>query len=234
MKKKYLIIVAHPDDETLGCGALIHHLRSKNNKVKVVVLGEGSSCRYKKLNLENIKKINFAIEQRKKYCLKALKILKVKDVSFYNLKCGRFDVTPIIDIASIIESEIKIFKPQIILTHSINDIHIDHQVSYKATLQATRPGTDNKVEKLLSFEILSSSEKNFENVFSPNYYFEISKKNLKAKIDALKCYKTEVAKHPFSRSSLSVKSLAALRGAQSGNYFAEAFKIVRSIQKKKQ
>ena len=142
----------------------------------------------------------------------------------------RFD-TPIIDIASIIEREIKTFKPQIILTHSINDIHIDHQISYKATLQATRPGTDNKVEKLLSFEILSSSEKNFEKVFSPNYYFEVSKKNLKAKIDALKCYKTEVSKHPFSRSSLSVKSLAAFRGAQSGNYFAEAFKIVRSIQK---
>ena len=87
MKKKYLIIVAHPDDETLGCGGLIHNLRSKNNKVKVVVLGEGSSCRYKKKNSENIKNINFAIEQRKKFCRKALKILKVKDVSFYNLKC---------------------------------------------------------------------------------------------------------------------------------------------------
>ena len=45
------------DDETLGCGGLIHNLRSKNNKVKVVVLGEGSSCRYKKKNSENIKKL---------------------------------------------------------------------------------------------------------------------------------------------------------------------------------
>ena len=46
MKKKYLVIAAHPDDETLGCGASIHSLIKNNNNLRVVFLGEGSTCRF--------------------------------------------------------------------------------------------------------------------------------------------------------------------------------------------
>ena len=45
MKNKYLIIAAHPDDDILGCGATLSKL-TKNNIIKVIFIGEGSSCRY--------------------------------------------------------------------------------------------------------------------------------------------------------------------------------------------
>ena len=55
MKKKILIIVAHPDDEVLGCGGFISKYKNKYD-FKVIFLAEGSSCRYKNL-LKNKKKL---------------------------------------------------------------------------------------------------------------------------------------------------------------------------------
>ena len=104
MKKKYLIIASHPDDETLGCGATIYSLRKKKNDVRVIFLGEGSTCRF---NLNTNKEIlSKAIAQRKKFCLKALKTLKVKSYFFYDLPCGKFDQIPMLNLAQIVEKEI--------------------------------------------------------------------------------------------------------------------------------
>ena len=72
MKKNILIIAAHPDDETLGCGAYIYQ-NSKKNNIKVIFLGEGTSCRFGENDDEDV--ISREIEKRKNYCLKALKIL---------------------------------------------------------------------------------------------------------------------------------------------------------------
>ena len=153
MKKKYLVIAPHPDDETLGCGASIHSLIKNNNNLRVVFLGEGSTCRFESSTKKEI--LNKAINERKKFSLKALKALKVKNYHFYDLPCGKFDQIPILKIAKIIEKEIINFKPNTIFTHSETDVHIDHQRVFQATLQATRPSLEFNVESVMSFEILS-------------------------------------------------------------------------------
>jgi LmbE family N-acetylglucosaminyl deacetylase len=44
--KKILLVVAHPDDELLGCGATFNKLISDYNcHVRVVILGEGVTSR---------------------------------------------------------------------------------------------------------------------------------------------------------------------------------------------
>ena len=93
--------------------------------------------------------------------------------------------------------------------------------------------SNNNVEMLLSFEILSATEKNFTKEFLPNYFIQINQNSLEKKLKAMKCYKSEIAKHPFSRSLVNIKNLAMHRGSQSGNYYAEAFKIIRLIEKKR-
>ena len=45
MKERVLIIVAHPDDETLGCGGYISKFK-KNKNFRIVFICEGTSCRY--------------------------------------------------------------------------------------------------------------------------------------------------------------------------------------------
>ena len=106
MKKNILIIAAHPDDDILGCGGFIAKYNTKAN-IRVIFIAEGSSCRFPDLN-KNLNKIQKTIETRNNYAKDALKVLGVKQVSFYNLPCGRLDSTPIIEINKIIDTLKKI------------------------------------------------------------------------------------------------------------------------------
>ena len=91
--KRILIIAAHPDDDVLGCGGLISKYNSKNVDFKILFIGEGSSCRFEN---PSSKKAKLEIEKRNSSALKALQFLKVDDLEFNNLPCGRFDQIPII------------------------------------------------------------------------------------------------------------------------------------------
>ena len=220
---KTLVIVAHPDDEVLGCGGLIAKLINQGEQVRVVFVAEGSSCRHESLSKQAQEEINF----RNQCGIKALASLGVSSHKFYNLPCGRLDKEPIIEIAKIIEKEISDYKPTTVLTHSSNDVHNDHKIIYTAVVQATRP-VGTIVKNLLSFEILSSTEWNYIEVFKPNIFVDVTS-TINAKINAMHCYSSEQPKYPHPRSDQVIMSLASMRGSQSGVEYAEGFKIIRSF-----
>ena len=56
MKKKILVIAAHPDDEVLGCGGTIAKHSSNKDFVEVMILGEGITSRSKIRNTNIDKK----------------------------------------------------------------------------------------------------------------------------------------------------------------------------------
>ncbi len=229
--KKYLIVVAHPDDEVLGCGGTIKKLSRSNKNIKVIFIAEGTSCRYKKNQIKYKKEISKSIKSRKKYALSALKDLGVKNSEFYDLECGKLNSIPITKISNIIEEEIKIFRPEIIITHSDNDVNMDHKAVYQGCLQSTRPTNKlNIIGGLLSFEILSSTEWKYSKIFEPNLFVNIDKE-IKFKMKAIKRYKSEIRKFPHPRSIEAIDALAKYRGTQSHNKYAEAFKIVRIFSK---
>ncbi len=226
---KFLIFVAHPDDEVLGCGGVLKKLSKLNKKIRVVVLAEGSSCRYKNY-IKSKKEIVRSIKERKNSCKKALKDLGVNDFIFYDLQCGKLSSMPITSVAKIIEKEIMEFNPKIIFTHSDFDVNMDHRIIFQACLQSTRPTNNKKIVGLISFEILSSTEWKYKKIFEPNLFIDISKE-IKYKILALKKYRSEIRSFPHPRSIEGIKSLAKYRGMQSFNKFAEAFKIIRFLSK---
>ena len=45
MKKKILVLAAHPDDETLGCGATISKLSKQGHDIKLLTFTDGVSAR---------------------------------------------------------------------------------------------------------------------------------------------------------------------------------------------
>ena len=220
---KALIIAAHPDDDILGCGGFISNQISNIN-FKVVFIGEGSSCRFENPNSTNAKQ---EIEKRNKMGIDSLNFLGVKEYEFYNLPCGRFDQIPQIEINKIIETEIKKFQPDTIFTHSKCDSNKDHHKVFDATIIATRP--ESQVKRVLSYEVLSSTEWGFSRIFQPNIFFPLNKIDLKNKWESLKMYETEIKEFPFPRSEKGIFTLAQYRGMQSGNEYAEAFHLVREF-----
>ena len=225
--KRILIIAAHPDDEILGCGGIIVKYKKIGAYIKVLFLGEGSTCRYE--DYKSVEAIA-SIAERNLWATEALDVLGVDHFKFYNLPCGRFDQVPLLTINKIIEKTIAEVKPDTVFTHSDVDSNNDHRVVFRSTIIATRPSSKHIVNRVLSYEVLSSSEWGFDHAFQPNYFIEISESQLEKKWEALKCYQTEMREAPFPRSWRGVQTQASLRGAQAGTNFAEAFRLIREFK----
>jgi len=226
--KKILIVAAHPDDEILGCGGTIARYRGVGVKVKVLFIGEGSTCRYDTENTETALK---AIKYRNDCALQALRKLGVDDIEFCNLPCGKFDQIPIIKINKILEQTIEKFQPDTIFTHSDKDANNDHKIIYKSTIIATRPCNKHVVLRLFCYEVLSSSEWSYSRPFSPNHFVQLNESDLNQKWTALQAYDEEMRAYPFPRSWEGVYNQAIQRGIQSGVKFAEAFELIREFNR---
>ena len=74
---KYLIICAHPDDETLGLGGTIKILNKKKADISCLVFTEGESAREKSLR---------RIKDRENQSKKASKILGINQIQFLREK----------------------------------------------------------------------------------------------------------------------------------------------------
>ena len=107
---KILIVAAHPDDEMLGCGGTIIKLKEKN-EINVVFLTNGISARTKNKKAANL---------RKNECLNLFKKLHLAKPKMLNFPDNQLDKIPLLKIIKKIESIIKKFKPNIILTHYEN------------------------------------------------------------------------------------------------------------------
>tara|TARA_B100001057_G_C22601089_1_gene852815 strand:+ start:159 stop:848 length:690 start_codon:yes stop_codon:yes gene_type:complete len=225
-KKRVLVIVAHSDDESFGCGGLIKKLSLKKNIVKVISFTNGISSRKNQ-------KIN-EIKERKKSAINASKVLGFKWLAQYDYPDNELDKVSLLKIIQIIEGYKKKFKPHIVITHNFSDLNIDHRKIAEGTLTAFRPEPNEILEKFLTFEIPSATDfrvlKSKKN-FLPNYFVNIENV-FKYKLDAIKCYKKEIKKYPHSRSIGGVKNLNKVRGNQAGLKYAEAFEIIRQIDRK--
>jgi LmbE family N-acetylglucosaminyl deacetylase len=223
---KILIIAAHPDDEVLGCGGTIARL-AKNNTINTLILGEGITSRDISQQEKDLKK-----SVLRDHCKKANALLGVKKVFFEQFPDNTFDSIPLLDITKPIEKLIKKIRPDVIYTHHHGDLNIDHRITQQAVLTATRPFGDNPVKKILSFEVLSSTEWNVPDtgtLFIPNTWIDISD-TLQMKLDAMQEYTGELCAYPHPRSIEGIKILAAKRGLEVGFPYAEAFRLIRSIE----
>jgi LmbE family N-acetylglucosaminyl deacetylase len=223
MKKKILVVAAHPDDEILGCGGTILKHINNGDDVNILFISDGESSRK---NGTSIK-----IDQRKKKAIKVARLLGSRSPIFLNLKDNSLDGYLLLEIIKKIELVFKKIRPEIIYTHFKNDLNVDHQITYKAVMTVCRPGEMNFVKEIYSFEISSSTDWAHPQLdaFRPNVIVDIGR-FLKKKISLIKIYSKELRRYPHSRSLKSIKNKSQFRGNQFSLKHAEAFELIRLLR----
>jgi len=223
---KVLIVAAHPDDEILGCGGTIAKHGLSGDEVYCLILSEGVTSRYEKDALTTIW-VADAKQKKEEAAIQAANILGMK-LYLRDFPDQQLDTIPLLEIVKTIEEVKDKVKPTIIYTHYKDDLNLDHRITFQACLTACRPLENETVKEIYSFEVPSSTEWG-THTFTPNVFVDISE-TFDKKIEALKCYESELRPYPHPRSLEAIKTLAMYRGYQSGLQLTEAFKLIRWIK----
>ena len=218
---KYLVVVAHPDDEVLGAGATINKLIKEGNDVAVAVMANHAAAR------ANVSK---TLDSDEKEAFSIIGINKCYSADFPNIK---MNTVAHLDLVQFIEKCIEDFGAEAIITHHPADTNNDHVQTSLAVQAASRlfqrkPDVP-ALKEVLYMEVPSSTEWSFDsssNRFTPNYFVEIGLEGVELKLKALKAYKGVMRPYPHPRSYEAIKGLAAYRGVQAGCNYAEAFECV--------
>jgi LmbE family N-acetylglucosaminyl deacetylase len=220
MSETVLAVVAHPDDEVLGAGGTLARHAAKGDAVHILFLADGVSARGDD---------KAAVERRVKAARLASSALGVHEPQFLGLPDNRLDRLELLDIVQPIENAIRKIAPQTIYTHHAGDLNIDHVLCHRAVLTACRPLPGSTVLRIYAMEVPSSTEWS-GNAFMPTHFVDISD-TLQAKRRALEAYGEEMRPFPHARSYEAVDALATWRGASVGLRAAEAFIVVREIER---
>lgn len=219
-----LVIVAHPDDETIGMGGTIKRHTDQGDEVFVVSMTNGTGSRDTQFNSNaKIRKINSQ---------KASDFLKFIWHEQFDYEDNQMDKYPLLDIIKKIEKVKAKLKPELVYTHSPTDLNIDHRVLSKAVLTAFRPQPEEICKEIRLFEVPSATDYGIDTIngkFSPNLFISIDKESWNLKSKALDAYDCEIKSYPHSRSMQAIKNLAHIRGNQVGIDMAEAFQMIRKI-----
>ncbi len=224
MRRNILVVVAHPDDEVLGCGATIARHADSGDCVHLVVMADGVTAR------SGVVSGDHAL--RAAALTKASEILGISRVTGFEFPDNQLDSIPLLTLVQKLEAEIAEFKPQIVYNHFHGDLNIDHQRTHSAAMTACRPLPDSSVREIYGFEVQSATEWSTPQLqpFSPTLFIDISN-YLPHKLAALEAYSAEARPVPHSRSIEHVEILARHRGHCVGLEAAEAFVAYRVIKR---
>jgi LmbE family N-acetylglucosaminyl deacetylase len=199
---KILAIGAHPDDIELGCGGTISAACTAGANVVAVFLTKGE--------------LSGKPESRCQESFEALKLLGIKEVYFGDFMDA--DIPSSRKAIDFLESFCKDGEIETVLTHSINDSHQDHRAVGWLSLSAFRT-----VPRILAYEAPRVTPS-----FSPTYFVDISD-FVERKWSALKCHVSQNEKRYLAYESMI--NLASFRGSQVNVRAAEAFEVVRYLEK---
>ena len=233
MGERVAVVVAHADDEVLGCGGTLKRHTLSGDEVLTIVLADGETSRYASGEpVENLE-LKARIAARRENAERAGAILGVQHIHLHEFPDNRLDTQPLLDIIKVIEGHFKEFRPDTVYTHHSGDVNVDHRIVHEAVITACRPGPGTSVERLLFFETASSTDwqpAHSAQAFLPNWFVDIEA-TLGDKFTALKCYDDEMRPWPHPRSYKGIEHLARWRGAMVGCGAAEAFILGRSIRR---
>lgn len=221
---KVVVISAHPDDEVIGAGGtLLKHKKNGDEIYWIIITNVLESHGFSK---ERIDSRQLEIEK----VAKEFGFLKTIKLDFPTMSLTPADLPNLI---VKISNSFKSILPEVIYVMNRSDAHSDHRVTFDAVMACTKSFRHPYVKKVLMYECISETE--FapalpEKFFQPNYYVDVSL-FMKKKLEIMSYYPSEIDEHPFPRSYRNIEALAVFRGASVGVEYAEAFQLIKFIDK---
>ena len=220
---KYLIVVAHPDDEVLGCGASITKWTRQGDTVDVCIMCAEAKARAFRSDEKELEEDIQAVQDY-------LGIKKEYKGTFPNIE---MNTVPHLHMVQFIEKAIMESGPDIVITHHPSDTNNDHMQTSMACQEAIRLAQRRpEVKPLKEFwymEVPSCTEwavNSAMKLFVPNCFVEVGQDGVQAKLKALEMYRGVMRPYPHPRSAEFITGLAAYRGGQFQLKYAEAFEVV--------
>ncbi len=204
-----LVVVAHPDDEAIGCGGSISRFSDEGQDVAVVL----PLRRCDRRGVENWERLTAAFR-----------------ASCMHLGAIPIILDPLLD-EVLAETHVHqlhdmlcpwIEQSDCVLTHWWGDVNQVHRGVYRAVEIAARPFRRRKHVYL--FETASSTDQVFQPTFAPNAYSILNEASCRRKCEAMGFYETEQA---FGRRPEDLERKLRVRGVEVGVDYAEAFVVGR-------
>jgi N-acetylglucosamine malate deacetylase 1 len=228
-KQRLLVVAPHPDDELLGCGALINRVKRSGGQVFVLFLTVGDTRDFSQAGHSMRSEREREIEE----------VAKLFDLDGYHITLPgnnfhlRLDHQPQQRLIDLIERDgplsISEVRPSVVLLPEITSYNQDHKSVAHAGITALRPGPwedRHQPSLVLMYEEVADGWSG-EAISGRNFHVGVDPIDVDQKIAGLRCYASQWRTHPHTRSEEALRALAAVRGVQCGKPLAEAFHCLR-------
>lgn len=222
--KKVIVISAHPDDEVLGAGgSILKHVANGDQVYWLITTNISEAGGFPPE----------MVSERQKEINKVEEVLGIQKTFLLNYPTMSLSSSTVNEMVPKISKVFKEVEPEIIYCLNRSDAHSDHRYTFEAVMACTKSFRYPYIKRVLLYECISETE--FapalpEKVFLPNYFVDISN-YLQKKLEVMNIYASELGEHPFPRSERNIEALATFRGASAGMDYAEAFQLIKYIDK---
>jgi LmbE family N-acetylglucosaminyl deacetylase len=196
---RVLAFGAHPDDLEVGAGGLLARLAAEGADVTLAIVSIPGNT-----------------EQRRREAYAGADVLDAELFILYEEKPCRVEDIPMHELVRRFDNIVGDVRPDLVITHSANDLHWDHSLVNRATVSALRRTPCD----LLAF--LSSPEMNAQARAIGQCFADISK-TMDTKIKAISAHESQCPKLDLESS----RDLARAMGRISGYEYAEAYEVLR-------
>ena len=216
-----LVVAPHPDDEILGAGGTIAKYAADGREVTVLTVSGHLPPIYPP----------DAYTRTVQEMEKAHKLVGVSEALSLQIPATFVHREAIHELNASIYEVIEEKRPSVVLC-PYPDRHIDHQAVFEAVMVASRPvraGSD--IQLLAAYETPSETQWNAPHIepnFTPNWVVDISD-HIDTKIEAFRCFESQISEPYGSRSAEAVRAMAIFRGSQSGFPYGEGFHVIRMV-----
>lgn len=216
---RVLVVASHSDDEVLGAGGAISCHVAAGDEVHILIMADCRTARDPS-----------RMPQIHPGALGAAGVLGAK-LSFAGCRGMELDAPPEVRLTRIVEPSIADLRPSVVYTHHAHDLNSDHRAVSRAVMVATRPFGAWQPDRVLHFEVPSSTGWETPSAFAPNVFAELSEEHLAKKLEAMACYAEEMRLAPHPRSLEALRARASYWGQQAGCRYAEPFMLMREVMR---